>query len=171
MQRTEKGSRATRLICRRLGRRLMVKNQRRCSALMILSIAQDDQPWLVAHHSSLEDGFNQLKRSVGVRMELVRLKTLSKLTEEHMWQQKTVSSTSDDPTRMLHQILVQRFSHAQCRFVQETNVGHFTLQRTPLPWYGSTKLSSQRDWEALAGLKSFGVGYSLFDFINLFNLQ
>ncbi len=44
---------------------------------------------------------------------------------------KTVSSTSDDPTRMLRQILVQRFSQAQCRFVQETNVGHFTVRILP----------------------------------------
>lgn len=50
--------------------------------------AQDDQPWIVAHHSSLQNEFNQLNISIGVRMELARLKTSSELTEEQMWQRK-----------------------------------------------------------------------------------
>ncbi|KAK0232473.1 RNA dependent RNA polymerase-domain-containing protein [Armillaria nabsnona] len=66
----------------------LVEGQKPAKMRRVDDDAQDDQPWIVAHHSFLENEFNQLKISIGVRMELARLKTSSELTEEQMWQQK-----------------------------------------------------------------------------------
>ncbi|KAK0480935.1 RNA dependent RNA polymerase-domain-containing protein [Armillaria novae-zelandiae] len=214
--------------------------------------AQDDQPWIVAHHSSLENEFNQLNISIGVRMELARLKTSSELTEEQMWQRKdrlqqlrgsnqdaapntramflpgisrpgrslilrlnvfprtsipvwaTVNNGHgwyggkitfraqysrdsekiliERPTLDMSNSLKRRFgSWCFLRVKIEDQCGPAIVNffkrpiviwnaRTMLPWYGSTKLSlRERIERPLHGLKSFGVGYSLFDFVNLLN--
>ncbi|KAK0203980.1 hypothetical protein DFS33DRAFT_1432855 [Desarmillaria ectypa] len=68
----------------------LVDGRRPAKMRRIDESAQDvnDQLWIVAQHSSLVNEFNRLRISVGVRMELARLKTLGELTEEEMWQQK-----------------------------------------------------------------------------------